>query len=238
MNRLIAAIQFLTLLPLGRSVIYDPKGMVPFFPMVGLIIGAFVSMFDHAALFFWPKPVVAVLDVVFLVVITAALHLDGLGDTADGLMGHRSRDKALAIMKDSRIGVMGLVAIVCGLAVKWAGIMLLDSHRTLLVFLIPAYARSGMLFGIRFLPYGRPGGGTGRDLFGEPLQVSAFWGLLIPLLISYFIGWRGLWLNLLFVMSTAVILMYYKKRMGCITGDMLGAMAEWTESILFLLVSI
>lgn len=238
MNRLIAAIQFLTLLPLGRSVIYDPKGMVPFFPMVGLIIGAFVSMFDHAALFFWPKPVVAVLDVVFLVVITAALHLDGLGDTADGLMGHRSRDKALTIMKDSRIGVMGLVAIVCGLAVKWAGIMHLDSHRTLLLILIPAYARSGMLFGIRFLPYGRPGGGTGRDLFGEPLQVSAFWGLLIPLLISYFIGWRGLWLNLLFVMSTAVILMYYKKRMGCITGDMLGAMAEWTESTLFLLVSI
>jgi len=58
MNRLIAAIQFLTLLPLGRSVIYDPKGMVPFFPIVGLIIGAFVSMFDHAALCFWPKPVV------------------------------------------------------------------------------------------------------------------------------------------------------------------------------------
>ena len=236
MNRLIAAIQFLTLLPLGRSVIYDPKGMVPFFPMVGLIIGAFVSMFDHAALFFWPKPVVAVLDVVFLVVITAALHLDGLGDTADGLMGHRSRDKALAIMKDSRIGVMGLVAIVCGLAVKWAGIMHLDSHRTLLLILIPAYARSGMLFGIRFLPYGRPGGGTGRDLFGEQLQVSAFWGLLIPLLLSYFIGWRGLWLRLLFVMSTAVIIMYFKKRMGCITGDILGAMAEWTESRLFLLV--
>ncbi len=238
MNRLIAAIQFLTLLPLGRSVIYDPKGMVSFFPIVGLIIGAFVSMFDHVALFFWPKPVVAVLDVVFLVVITAAFHLDGLGDTADGLMGHRTRDKALAIMKDSRIGVMGLVAIVCGLAVKWAGIIHLDGHRTLLLILIPAYARSAMLFGIRFLPYGRPGGGTGRDLFGGPLPVSAFWGLLIPLLLSYFIGWRGLWLNLLFVVSTAVILMYYKKRMGCITGDMLGAIAEWTESILFLLVSI
>ena len=238
MNRLIAAIQFLTLLPLGRSVIYDPKGMVPFFPMVGLIIGAFVSMFDHAALYLWPKPVVAVLDVVFLAVITAAFHLDGLGDSADGLLGHRSRDKAMAIMKDSRIGVMGLVAIVCGLAVKWAGIMHLDTHRTLLLILIPAYARSGMLFGIRFLPYGRPDGGTGRDFFDEPLKISAFWGLLIPLALSCFLGWKGLWLNLLFLVSTAVILMYYKKRMGCITGDMLGAMTEWTESILFLLVSI
>ena len=41
-----------------------------------------------------------------------------------------------------------------------------------------------------------------------------------------FFGWKGLWLNLFFVVSTAVILMYYKKRMGCITGDMLGAMTE------------
>jgi len=238
MNRLIAAIQFLTLLPLGKSVVYDPKGMVPFFPVVGLMIGAFVSMFDYLALYLWPKPVVAVLDVVFLALITAAFHLDGLGDTADGLMGHRTRDKALAIMKDSRIGVMGLVAIVCGLAVKWAGIMHLDAHRTLLLILIPAYARSGMLFGIRFLPYGRPGGGTGRDFFGEPLEVSTFWGLLIPLGLSYFLGWKGLWLILLFLVTTAVILGYYKKRLGCITGDMLGAMTEWTESILFLLVSI
>ena len=108
MNRLTAAIQFLTLLPLGKPVSYDPKGMVPFFPIVGLMIGAFVSMFDHGALYLWPKPVAAVLDVVFLVVITAAFHLDGLGDIADGLMGHRSRDKALEIMKDSRIGVMGI----------------------------------------------------------------------------------------------------------------------------------
>jgi adenosylcobinamide-GDP ribazoletransferase len=238
MNRLIAAIQFLTLLPLGKSVVYDPKGMVPFFPVVGLMVGAFVSMFDYAALYLWPKPVVAVLDVVFLAVITAAFHLDGLGDTADGLLGHRPRDKALAIMKDSRIGVMGLVAIVCGLAVKWAGIMNLDAHRTLLLVLIPTYARSGMLFGIRFLPYGRPGGGTGRDFFGEPLKVSAFWGVLIPLVLSYFLGWKGLGLTLLFLVTTAVILGYYKKRMGCITGDMLGAMTEWTESILFLLVSI
>ncbi len=238
MSRLIAAIQFLTLLPLGKPVIYDPKGMVPFFPMVGLIVGAFVSMFDHAALYFWPKPVVAVLDVVFLAVITAALHIDGLGDTADGLMGHRSRDKALAIMKDSRIGAMGLVAIVCGLAIKWAGISHLDAHRTLLLILVPAYARSSMLFGIRFLDYGRPGGGTGRDFFGEPLKISAFWGLLIPLGLSYFLGWQGLWLNLVFGVSTAVILLYYKKRLDCITGDMLGAMTEWTESILFLFVAI
>lgn len=238
MTRLIAALQFLTIIPLGKSAIYDPKGMVPFFPVVGIIIGGLLSIFDHVALNFWPEPITAVLDVIFLVVITAALHLDGLGDTADGVLGHRSREKALMIMKDSRIGVMGLVAIVCGLAIKWGGITHLTAHRTLLLVLIPAYARSTMIFGIRFLEYGRPDGGTGYDVFGVPLTLSAFQWMLIPVTLSIFLGWKGIWLNLIFAVLTITIIFYYKKRMGCITGDMLGAMTEVTESLLFLLVSI
>lgn len=238
MKRLIAAIQFLTLLPLGKSAIYEPRGMIPYFPIVGLIIGALVSIFDVAARYFWPKPVVSVLDVVFLAVITAAFHLDGLGDTADGLLGHRDREKTLVIMKDSRIGVMALVAIVCVLAMKWGGIMNLDGHRSLLLLLIPAYARGGMIFGIRFLTYGRPDGGTGVDLFEKPLKRSDFWGLLLPIALSFLMGWIGIRLNIIFSAITAAIIYYYKKRMGCITGDMLGAMTEVTESLLFLLVSI
>ncbi len=49
-------------------------------------------------------------------------HLDGLGNAADGMLGHRSREKALEIMKDSRIGAMGLMAVFCCLLIKWAGI--------------------------------------------------------------------------------------------------------------------
>ncbi|MBU0699161.1 MAG: adenosylcobinamide-GDP ribazoletransferase, partial [Proteobacteria bacterium] len=59
-----------------------------------------------------------------------------------------------------------------------------------------------------------------------------------PVALSYFLGWKGVWLNAAFIIITVIILFYYKKRMGCITGDMLGAMAEITEAMLFLLVSI
>jgi adenosylcobinamide-GDP ribazoletransferase len=238
MKRLIAALQFLTIIPLGKSAIYDPKGMIPFFPIVGIIIGGLLSIFDHVALRFWPSQTTAILDVVLLVVITAALHLDGLGDTADGVLGHRSREKALAIMKDSRIGVMGLVAIICTLAVKWAGLMHLNDHRILLLVLVPAYSRSAMIFGIRFLEYGRPDGGTGYDLFDKPIKLSAFQWMLIPVIFSIFLGWKGIWLNFIFALLTMTIIFYYKKRMGCVTGDMLGAMTEVTESLLFLFVSI
>jgi adenosylcobinamide-GDP ribazoletransferase len=95
-----------------------------------------------------------------------------------------------------------------------------------------------MIFGIKFLKYGRPEGGTGHAFFGKTLKLSAFWGLLIPLSISIFLGWTGLWLNFVFVIITASILLYYKKRIGCITGDMMGAMTETLEAVLFLMVSI
>ena len=238
MKRLISALEFLTLLPLGKPLTFDPKGMVPFFPLVGIILGTMLSIFDQAVLRLWSEPVAAVLDVGLLIVLTGALHLDGLGDTADGLLGHRPRKKALAVMKDSRIGVMGLTAIIGGLSIKWAGIMSLDDHRSLLLVIVPAYARGGMLFGMRFLEYGRSDSGTGHPFFQEPLHVSAFWGVLIPVALSYFLGWRGLWLIFIFIITTLSILYYYKRRIGVITGDMLGAMAEITESLLFLLVAI
>ena len=238
MRGLISATRFMTILPLRKPDVFDSKGMAQFFPVVGIIAGALVAAFDFAVSGLWPKPVVALLDVILLVVVTGAFHVDGLGDAADGLLGHRPKEKALAIMKDSRIGAMGLVAIVCGLSIKWAGIASLNTHRHLLLIIIPAYARGGQLFGIRFLQYGRPDGGTGHALFDSTLKLSAFWGLLIPVALSLLLGWRGVWLIVVFGIITAAILLYYKKRIGCITGDMLGAMTEVTESMLFLLVSI
>lgn len=238
MKGFIAAIQFITILPSGKPAPFAPDKMVPFFPIVGLLLGIFVAVFDLAALRLWNPSVVAVLDVVLLIVMTGAFHLDGLGDAADGLLGQRPREKALAIMKDSRIGTMGLVAIVSALAIKWGGILGLDTHRSLLLILVPAYARGGMIFGIRFFEYGRSDGGTGTDFFKEKLGNTAFGGMLLPVLLSVLLGWKAVWLNAGFAVILVSILYYYKRRLGCITGDMLGAITEITESGLFLLISI
>ncbi len=238
MRHLIAAIQFITILPVGKPGPFDPPKMMPFFPLVGILLGLLVAIFDRLALVFWDEPVVALLDVILLGAVTGAFHLDGLGDTADGLLGQHSREKALTIMKDSRIGAMGLVAVIFGLAVKWGGIAGLNVNRSLLLVIIPAYARSGVLFGIRFLAYGRPGGGTGLEFFKETLKPAGFWGLTLPVGLSLFLGRQAWWLNLCFIIMTSTILYYYKKRIGCITGDMLGAMIELSEAGLFLLISV
>lgn len=234
---LISAIQFITAVPLGRKAVFEPRAMIPFFPVVGLILGGMVAVFDFVALHFWPVYVVGILDVVLLVVLTGALHLDGLGDTADGLYGRRPRDEALKIMKDSRIGVMGLVAIVCVLAVKWAGLSSLGAHRTLLIIIIPAFGRASMIFGMYFLKYGRPGGGTGYAFFEKPLDKKAFVYMALPIMLCVFAGLRAIGLLLSFVLITGGMIYFYQKRMGCITGDMLGAMVETTEAGLFIAVS-
>jgi len=237
MRHFISAIQFITIIPVGRADTFDPPKMIPFFPLVGLALGLVTALFDQLAAALWTRPVVSLLDVLLLAVLTGAFHLDGLGDAADGLLGQRPKEKILEIMKDSRLGTMGLVAIVFGLALKWAGIAGLDANRTLLLVIVPAYARAGMLFGMRFLEYGRPNGGTGVDFFKTRLEWSAFWGLAAPVVLSAFLGWTALVINLSFAALTAVLIRYYRRRVGCVTGDMLGAMAEILESGLFLLVA-
>ncbi len=236
MNGLIAAIQFITALPVKKNVPFIPNRMIPHFPLVGLILGAGLVLFDGMVGLILPRSAASLLDVILLIWVTGAFHIDGLGDTADGLYGNRPREKALAIMKDSRVGAMGLVAIWCGLSVKWAGIAGLSDHRHLLLLIIPAYARGAMLFGFRFLPYGRPEG-TGRAFFDAPLRWTDFRWLLVPLFLSGFAGWQGAVITLLFLGLTWGLLMFYRRRMGCITGDMLGAMCEITESVLFLAAS-
>ena len=228
----------MTILPWGDAGRFEPPRMIPYFPMVGIALGVLVAFFDYIAVSLWGKTVASLLDVVFLVILTGAFHIDGLGDAADGLLGQRPKEKALAIMKDSRLGTMGLVAILAGLSIKWAGIAGLGNHRTILLIIIPAYARVSMLFGMRFLEYGRPTGGTGADFFQHDLKPSAFWGLSIPLLLSLILGWQGIWLIFCFAAITTGLIWYYKRRLGCITGDMLGAMTEVQESGLFLLISI
>jgi adenosylcobinamide-GDP ribazoletransferase len=140
-------------------------------------------------------------------------------------------------MKDSRIGTMGLVAILFGLALKWGGIANLDAHRRILLIMIPAYARAAILFGMWSLPYGRPDG-TGKPFFSEKISLKHFWGLIFPIGLSLILGFKAIWLNLAFVIIIAMILLFYRKRMGCITGDMLGALVEITEAGLFLIMSL
>ena len=233
-----SAVRFLSIIPIGRSDSFDAHAAIPFFPTVGLLIGAILASIHALAELFWPGQVVAMIDVFSLALLTGALHLDGLADTADGLYGSRDPDRALAIMKDSRIGSMGTVCVVLGLGLKWVGLANISGPSALWLLLVPAYARASLLFAIKALPYGRPQGGTGQAFFQNPLKTKDFWSICLLFGASLSIGWGAVGLNLGFVFFVLLILGWYRKKMQCVTGDMLGAMIEMIEAGLFLCAAV
>ena len=235
MKDVLSALRFFTILPLGAGDgEFAPRRLVTSLPTAGLIIGLMTAGFDFLAMQLWPAPAVAVLDVVFLAIVSGGLHLDGLADTVDGLYGGKTRERALEIMKDSRTGAIGVVAVVCCLLAKWAGIFSLDQSRFVLLMLVPAYARAGVLFGFMYLGYGRQGEGTARAFFDESISwYDCRWCLLLAA-FSLLTGWRCFVINGLSALTILAILLFYKRKIGCITGDMLGAMIEIAEVVLFL----
>jgi adenosylcobinamide-GDP ribazoletransferase len=234
MNRLIASLQFISALPLGKPRPFDPKGIIVNFPLAGLVIGLIVALFDLLATNLWPAAVASVLDVVLLAAATGGFHLDGLADMADGLYGHRDREKSLAIMKDSRVGAMGLVAVVLVLLTKTIALTHVERGRFLALLLTPAYARAAMMAGIRLLPYARGEEGTGSPFFETQLTIMDFRYLAVPVLLSLLLGWHAIVMNLFFVLITAGLILLYRQKLEGITGDLLGAMTEIIEAGLLL----
>ncbi|NVM23046.1 MAG: adenosylcobinamide-GDP ribazoletransferase [Desulfobacterales bacterium] len=236
MKNLLAALQFLTILPMGKPEDFPGHRMVPYFPVVGIIVGLLLALIDTVLRHIFPLGIASLIDVLFLAAITGALHLDGLADTADGLFSHRPSEQVLKIMKDSRIGAMGLLALIFVLAIKWAGISSIGEYRALCLILIPAYSRGAFTIAIHFMDYIRPEGGTGSGFFSGNRSLEDLGWLSVPVSFSLLLGLRCLVLNFAFVGMVLLVLLYYKKRLGGVTGDMLGALGEVTEAGLFLFV--
>ena len=233
----LSAIQFLTIIPVGRrNFDFNATRALPFFPICGLIIGLAAALVDATASLLWAPPASAMLAAGSMVLLTGALHLDGLADTADGLYGQRTPEKALAIMKDSRLGSMGATAIIGCMAIKWVGIWGIDHQRFWCLILVPAYARASVLWAVKYLPYGRPSG-TGHDFFTSPMKWTDFWALPLVVVFSLVLGPAMIILNFGFGLMVVLILKFYRQKIGCITGDMLGALIEAVEAGLFFMLA-
>jgi len=230
---LIVAIQFLTWLPVPRLDDMRPDDMTraaPLFPVVGLIIG--VVLVAVAWIVSGLGSTVGALAVVAAwIVITGALHLDGLGDVADALgAAHRDPGRFLAVLRDPHLGTFGVLALVLQVAAKLVLVEDLMRHggATAALLLIPAWARWGALVVARGVPPLAEGSGARlklgvslRDLGIALAGLAVLSAVLVPaVLMAPFI---------------AVGLMFaWRASTGGITGDCLGAGIEVTESALLL----
>ncbi len=205
--------------------------MVLYFPVVGFLIGGMLCMVDHLAGLFFGREVRAILDVLFLAMISGGLHLDGLADTADGFFSHRPREKMLEIMRDQRIGAMGALALTFCVLMKYGGTAgLHEGSRWIWLLAAPAFARSAQVAGLVFMDYARKDGGIATNLF----QKNKYHLLLfcpLPAVLPFLLGVKiGLMVFLGFAFLTASLLFFFKRKIGGMTGDTLGAMSEIVEA--------
>lgn len=239
-NGLVSAMRFLTVIPIPfkKDASFVPKAAVPFFPVAGLVIGVILALLDWFFGWCFNRTIAAALDVAILICLTGALHIDGLADSGDGLFSHKPTLKALEIMRDSRIGSMGMATVVVVLLIKFAALTGIESHRFLMLLLIPALARTGLVFAMLRLPYLRKEDGLAGPFFVSSLPWLFVVVLLLVLAALVYTGLTGLIVIAGYLVSTVLIMLFYHKRMGGVTGDMLGAMIEVQEAFLLLLAAV
>ena len=224
----VASVAFLTRIPVGARVLLGPDDVArgaALFPLVGAGLGALVGGFAVGLDDSLTPLLAAALAVALEALLTGALHLDGLADTADGL-GAPTRERALEVMREPAIGSFGAAAVGVDLLVKTAALTAVLAGPDPVLAVVAAFAlgRAGPLALAWAFPYARADGGTGLVLFGRwaPLAVGLALGLAIALAA---LGLRGLWLVLAAALALAALVPVVR-RLGGVTGDVLGASVE------------
>lgn len=239
MKSFLQAVAFLTRLPV--PVVGDErdwKKSAMWFPMVGLVMGIIFLLFDQLIAIHFPNTVRAALNLAFWVWITGGLHLDGLMDTADGLLSYRDKEQVMEIMKDSRVGAMGVITVVLFLLLKWLALKeLLNSPFFIASWIsVPIVGRLAVVLGMFFFPYARAQGmGLGLKE-GITFLRLGFVFILTNVFIGLLLGWKGIFFALITWGMLCLFAWRVTYRIGGLTGDVYGAMIEGAELLMLLLL--
>jgi len=242
-SELLTALQFLTRIPLPSQP-YEVDSLarsVKFFPVIGLIVGGAAATIHLLLAPHLPRLAVAFFVLAFLILITGGLHEDGLADSADGFGGGATRENILLIMRDSRIGTYGGAALALSLTGRLVLIASLPLQQVpYYLIAISMLSRWTVLPLSYFLPSARsetdlqPNGqgvriaritSTGALIFGTAFSFAAAITLLkihaIPVILTT-------------ITLTGLTGLYYKRRIGGITGDCFGATIQLSELGMYL----
>lgn len=241
MNAFLTALGFLTRIPIpggGENVhTHNLSKSIVFFPVVGAIIGLLSAGLYILLQPFLPKTVLSVCIVALPIFMTGGIHFDGLMDSCDGLFSGRSRERSLEIMRDSRVGSMGVIAGILNVILRYS--VLIELPGAILPLLLISQSVTGrwvMSMALHFFPYARKEGGLGQGFNEEKrisyVMLSSLFALLIILLI---IGLDGLLISLIAGSLSMLIAIWVVHKIGGLTGDVYGALNEVSENLFLLL---
>lgn len=227
------ALVFLTRIPVPWT-IPDIEARLPrstpWFPVIGALIGLVGAAAWWGAHALWGPLPAAIAAVAATVLVTGAFHEDGLADTFDGLGGSPERERALDIMKDSRLGSYGALALMLTVIARIVALLLLGTAAPAALVGAHALARFSSLPLIRWLPYARDDGGTGKPFAGG----VGITGLIVALAFTATLTgllWQ-LQAAVVWLAAAAIVLLlalWFRRRLQGITGDTLGATNQLVE---------
>lgn len=238
------ALQFFTRLPIPRWVGFDPswqRHAIRYFPAVGLAVGIASSAVYALAMLLWPPALAVLLAVGAGLWITGAMHEDGLADTCDGMGAGGDVERILKIMRDSHIGVFGVLGLIITLALKYSALVALPPHHACIALLLAhPLSRLACFPLIRKLQYLRAEGKA--KALAEQMTARECWiGVLtvLPLLLLIVLGGWLPWPALLFgillmLLSVWWLARLFVERIGGYTGDCLGTVQQAAEVMLYL----
>lgn len=238
----ISILQFLTTITVNKNAYYDgdiSDGII-FFPIVGAILGAI----EFGICYLLKKigldtSIIAIVVVLCGVLLTGGLHVDGLGDTFDGIFSYRDVPRVLGIMKDSRLGTNGMLSILFSVLIKVKILeMLILKKEYLFILFMPVFARLLAVF-LTYKTKSARKNGMGEMFIGKGQLKSLIFDSFLVIFISSFL--MGIVPTIYVVVSQAFFLFIFKKfmykRIGGLTGDTLGCAIELSE-ILVLAVGV
>ncbi|MET0534676.1 MAG: adenosylcobinamide-GDP ribazoletransferase, partial [Steroidobacter sp.] len=236
---LLTAVQYFTRLPMPSWVGHSAeqlRGSARYFSLVGILVGGVGAFALWATSSIFPTPLPAILSTAITIFLTGAFHEDGLADTFDGLGGGATRERALEIMKDPRVGTFGMAALLMTLLIKIAALNSISTELAVIV-LVAGHAFSRTC-AISLLYVGNYVGNTeqsragvvAQKMSGGEFAVAATIGV-IPLL---WCGQQGIVGAICALLVLLVLARWFIRRLGGFTGDTLGAAQQLTEIAFYL----
>lgn len=241
MRRLIIAVQFLTIIPLSTKQRFDEIDLgksMAYFPLIGLGIGLILVCLRLPLTGYLPDAVSDALLIAFLVIITGAMHLDALADTADGIFSGKDRTGKLQIMKDSAVGAMGVVSIVMTILIKYVALVALsDTLKNKALLLMPVLGRWTQVIVAYCSNYVGLSRGLGFPFTSHvTLMILSVTALMSCIVAFYLLSIPGLFLVVTVAITALLYSFFFKWLLGGVTGDILGATTELIEILVIILI--
>lgn len=242
MRLYLIAMQFLTIIPLPfdtRCQKDDLGRSLAVFPLAGLTIGALLAGLNWLIAPWLARPLADALLIAALAGVTGALHLDGLADVCDGLAARGSRERFLAVMKDSHTGAVGAVGVCLGLLLKWQALVAIpDEVKWQALLLFPLLARYGQVQTIVFARSARQEGLGSAFVGGATASRLVVAGVITLTGAWLLLGLCGLALCLKVAAITWLLKAWSHGRLGGITGDVVGCINELNEILVLILLPV